>query len=264
MDGTLADPPSDDISDASAHASDATDAISVSSGESATTLERGHPARDFMEFYSPPRIVPKCLRRGLVAQYSFDKATSGHNSLQSSCRDACLQLLHIYRPSLVMLSPPRTMFSQLNSWNHKKLSTMIYKQRLATAATHINYSMLIAQIQLRDGRYFCFEQPSKATSWALPSVASMESLPGVEKIKFDMCCFGMRSPKNGTPVRKPTTMMTNHPNIKAVLKDKTCKAKHKHREITGSEGGVSLSNWCQVYPAQLCDAIADSLVRSHR
>ncbi len=138
---------------------------------------------DFMEFYSPPQIAPKCRALGLNAEHSLDKTTSGHDFSQHNDRVRGFKLINELAPMLVMASPPCTMFSEL--------------QRL----------------------------------WNL---------------------------------KKRTVIMTNTHELAAVLRGKCCDGSHLHTVCSGSEGGVKLSTWCQVYPPQLCNAIAKAALRASR
>ena len=49
---------------------------------------------DFMEFYSPPRIAPKCRVLGLNAEHSLDNTTSGHDLSQHNDRVRGFKLIN--------------------------------------------------------------------------------------------------------------------------------------------------------------------------
>ena len=54
-----------------------------------------------------------------------------------------------------------------------------------------------------------------ATSWFMPEVETVSRMDGVQIVKLDMCAFGMVSKdEDGTGlVKKPTSMMTNSPEV---------------------------------------------------
>ena len=135
-----------------------------------------------------------------------------------------------------------------------------YDKRMAMAQVHIKYAMQLSMEQVTAGRYFGFEHPSGASSGSLPTVLRVAIMPGVERIQFDMCCFGMTAPKSKSLVRKRTTIMTNHAGVKAAVRGKLCNRQHSHFRIQGSNGGVQVSTWCQVYPKRLATAIVQALV----
>ncbi len=223
--------------------------------------DSGEP-HDFMEFYSPPRVVPKCLGLGLRAWYSFD-VTSGHDFTKHCDRVVGFQLLREHKPTMIMLSPPCTMFSAIQRmWNIKKMSESQYQARMKEAICHIDYSMQLAMLQCHASRYFGFEQPGRASSWDLESVKRVAALPGVVKVAFDMCMFGKVTPFSKQPLKKRTMIMTTHVWLARSLEGHCCDGNHLHIRCMGAEQGITLSKWCQVYPPQLCDTIASSVASS--
>ena len=68
--------------------------------------------------------------------------------------------------------------------------------------------------QIEGGRYFLHEHPSHATSWALPSVQRIASLPGVIRTDADQCQYGAevkQGKQRGDPIKTPTGFLTNPP-----------------------------------------------------
>ncbi len=220
---------------------------------------------DFMEFYSPPQIAPKCRALGLNVEHSLDNTTSGHDFSQHSDRVRGFKLINELAPMLVMMSPPCTMFSELQRlWNLNRMNDSVYENRMKEAKCHIHYAMQIAKMQHAVVRFFGFEQPGRASSWDLECVKSVAALPGVTHISFDMCMFAKVSPHNKNPIKKRTVIMTNTHELAAALRGKCCDGSHLHTVCAGSEGGVKLSTWCQVYPPQLCNAIANTALATSR
>ena len=144
-------------------------------------------------------------------------------------------------------------------WNCKKVLPAVFNKRMQAARAHIDFAMRVAVEQIKAGRFFAFEQPSSASSWRLASVVRVAATPGGACVRFDMCSFGMRAPHNGTLIRKRTVIMTNHPGIKRALRGKLCSRNHAHVRIQGTDKGVQLSTWCQIYPKALVETIAQTL-----
>jgi len=72
------------------------------------------------EFYSQPRVVPQARQRGMTAQLSWDILT-GWNFLCKRVRSTSLQLLQLPSVLFLVLSPPCTVFSDIQRlWNIKK------------------------------------------------------------------------------------------------------------------------------------------------
>ena len=80
----------------------------------------GSEPHDFMEYYSPPRVVPMCRELGCFAQFSLG-ITMGHDFTQHRDRMLAVQLLAKLKTSSIMLSPPCTMVSTMQRlWNVKR------------------------------------------------------------------------------------------------------------------------------------------------
>eukprot|EP00959_Pyramimonas_sp_CCMP1952_P079653 1665737-Pyramimonas_sp.AAC.1 len=70
---------------------------------------------------------------------------------------------------------------------------------------------IAAQRHAKD-RYFAFEHPLFASSWASHVVSYVASLPGAQRVRIDMCQFGLQVDARGLN-KKPTGILTNHPGI---------------------------------------------------
>ena len=62
------------------------------------------------------------------------------------------------------------------------------------------------------GAYVLHEHPNGATSWTEPSVLSVLSLQGVQRIRANQCMHGQESDV-GNPIKKPTGFMSNSPHL---------------------------------------------------
>ena len=215
-----------------------------------------------MELYSPPRVL-KMAAAGPVTSnfglFSFD-IVNGWDFDDIHLRKLTLDCIQRILFFFVFLSPPCTMFSELQRlFNRKKADPVKWERRMKQALVYIFHSMQAAKIQISRNRFFMFEHPQKASSWRLPMVEEVASMPGVQIISFDMCACGMVSPL-GEPIRKRTKLMTNHPGLATEISKYQCCKKHKHRAIEGSELGHSLSKWAQVYPDGLVTVLAKAML----
>jgi hypothetical protein len=95
-----------------------------------------------------------------------------------------------------------------------------HKAKQAEGDILLNFAMEIASQQLEHGRFFCFEHPDKATSWAHASVQGVAEHPGTTVVMFDQCRFGLRSPDSGLLMKKRTVLMTNNKNVVAAFSGK--------------------------------------------
>ena len=76
-----------------------------------------------------------------------------------------------------------------------------------TANNMIALAMRIAAKQVCKGRYFIFEHPATAKSWATEAVREVLAMPGVRIATFDQCRYGLVGP-SGRPMRTRTSVMT--------------------------------------------------------
>ena len=208
----------------------------------------------FMEFFSPPRVAIPLRREGFLAFHSFDIVT-GYDFLTADGRARALKLFSRHRPFFTMLSAPCTMYSPMQNANLAKMDAATKLRRFSEANCLLDYSMLIAKKQHAAKRLFAHEHPQKATSWKRQSVKDMEDEDHVMKVSFDQCCVNLRTPISKKPLQKRTTLLTNSEAIVELFQPLQCACTEEHATIGGSEGGIQLSKWCQVYTPEFVDKL---------
>lgn len=135
------------------------------------------------------------------------------------------------------------------------MSAATKKRRFAEAHCMLDYSMLIAKRQMAKKRFFAHEHPQKATSWKRQSVQDIAEQEGVMKVSFDQCCVNLKTPISQKPLQKRTTLLTNSAAIVELFQPLQCACQEPHATIEGSEGGIQLSKWCQVYTHEFVDKL---------
>ena len=212
-----------------------------------------------MELYSPPRVLPMTDASGICSDLgclSFD-ILNGWDFRVTSLKALSIRILESWDIARLFLSPPCTMFSELQRlFNYKRMTKEVFDARMQEARGYLQHSMHAAKKQHLKRRMWMYEHPWKASSWKLEEIQSVQKLPGVYTVDFDMCACGLLSPA-GVPVKKRTRIMSNSKSLLSALKDKQCDRSHEHRPIEGSEMGHSMSKWCQVYPPGLVSILAD-------
>ena len=153
----------------------------------------------------------------------------------------------------------------------------VLRQLEEEARLLLGFSLTVGRIQHAAGRSYVHEHPSRATSWKEPDVLAMieKTNGGAEPslfktTTFDMCRFGLRSPR-GWPLQKSTRFMfCNLPGLASRFNVKCqCTSSFtvgqkrvRHRMILGSEDGVKLSRHAQIYPPAMVDALV-SVISDH-
>lgn len=220
----------------------------------------------FMEIFSNPRIAPKVALLGLRHGPSIDLGT-GWNLLLASCRLNLLKLLDILCPLVVMLSPPCTVFSQVqHSMEGRRKNQTEWEKRYDDGLKLWDFACKIFRKQILAGRFAVMEHPWLATSWRLLGTQMLEDYPGVHSTVFDQCLLGLATTVEGKPVRKRTRFLTNMPNVDRLFRTRctflTCNHPGVgHSWLQGQEGGVSRCRSAQTYPPEFCRRMA-LMVRS--
>ena len=213
--------------------------------------------QQFAELYSPPRVLPVVHNRGLTGQLSLDILT-GWNFELPNVRAISLALLTTLCIRFLMLSPPCTIFSQLQRlWNFKRMHKADVEARWAHGMMLLTHAMDCARTQVENCNLFVFEHPATASSWDTEPVQSVAALPGVVIVTFDQCMVGLTSKVTGTPMRKRTKLMTNSEAVAKCFGGLYCDRSHVHQTIQGTEGGVRRSTWAQLYPPPMVNMLAD-------
>ena len=89
-------------------------------------------------------------------------------------------------------------------------------------------------MQVKNGLYFLHEHPWQAKSWKEDKMQQLLNLPGVVKVRGDMCEFEMvqEDGQGKGRVRKMTGFATNAPEIAKEL-GRTCEGGHRHIQLIG-------------------------------
>ena len=214
---------------------------------------------DFIEVFSPSRIVPHVRRRGMRASISMD-IKYGNNFLMFEDRVAAFATIATRKPLMVSICPPCTMYSPLQRmWNLPHMSEETKTERFKESDTLLEFAMVLAKVQYQGGRFFVFEHPERASSWKNKKVEVVASWPLVRKVTFDQCRVGLQAPISKRPMRKRTTLMTNSVHIYNEFKDLKCMCADSHAVVQGAEYGISLATHAAIYPPRMCDMIAGAV-----
>ena len=199
--------------------------------------------------------MPWAKAARLKASLSID-ALTGTDLLTVAGRVSMDSALLLKRLLFLILSPPCTMYSMLTwSLNHARTPAAKWSANMRDAAAMLAVAMDLAARQVPSGRYFVFEHPATAKSWATEAVQNVAALTGVRIVTFDQCRYGLVSPA-GQPLRKRTSFMTNCSFVAQACDGKWCRCTEPHRQIIGCELGHGLSAWAAHYPPALCRELA--------
>lgn len=238
--------------------------LSVAPSPSPFAAQRLVGRRHAAEFFSPGRVVPATVALGLFASLSCDLLT-GWDFLDQRCIDLSLNLLDQLDINFLILSPPCTVFSELQRlWNFKRMSPEKVRAMWAHGMRLLNHAIACAQKQVDAGRLFVLEHPARASSWQTAEMKHLKSQPFVYEVVFDQCMTGLRSKVHQLPMRKRTRLLTNSVSVVRNFQNLCCDRSHTHQTIQGSEGGVRRSVWAQCYPPPLVERLAQSALQESK
>lgn len=119
--------------------------------------------------------------------------------------------------------------------------------------------MHVCRKQHQQGLYYLFEHPRYASSWQEKCVIDMIKKHGGVKTNADLCQYGMQiNDLSGAikPAKKPTTFLTNAPQVAGELSDQCC-GNHDHANLYS--GNVVRTT--QEYPDESCKSILKGLIK---
>ena len=155
-----------------------------------------------------------------------------------------------------------TALSQIQALNAERRHPAIVRRELESAKDHVIGLMKLCAIQVRENQYFLFEHPKTATSWKMAEIERVSRIDGVPIVTTHMCALGMLSKdEEGVGlVKKPTSMMTNSPELGRRLAKRCCNndcpEADQHRHVELINGRVCHD---QVYPRALCRAVCEEV-----
>ena len=110
---------------------------------------------------------------------------------------------------LIIGSPMCTAFSQLQHINFAKMSPEDVNQVIEYGTRHLEYCADLYKMQMDNGLYFLHEHPWGASSWKNEKIMKLLNNPKVQRIRGDMCEFGMSQcdELGEALIKKPTGFM---------------------------------------------------------
>ena len=75
------------------------------------------------------------------------------------------KMIREQRPTWIISSPPCTVFSSWNQYNHMFMDPERKEARMQKGRLHLKFAMELCRYQLAMGRHFAHEHPASAASW---------------------------------------------------------------------------------------------------
>ena len=157
-------------------------------------------------------------------------------------------------PILLVLSPPCTVFSQLQVLSSAHWSAQKDRQ-YEESLILLRFAVRLCKLQIDLGNVFILEHPRSATSWSIVDVLGLTEREDVLLADFHMCAYGMMSEDSDgpAPVYKPTRIATNS-TVAAELIPALCHGGHRHVHLLNGRAKAA-----HKYPQALVDRILEAV-----
>ena len=150
-----------------------------------------------------------------------------------------------------------TAFSTWQRINNLIRNPIVVAAEKKRAIEHLDFCIMLYREQMKYGRYFLHEHPAYASSWQEPTMKKLMGEAGVETATCDQCLYGSAS-EDGSPVKKPTTFLTNAPEL---AKELRARCGGREGRCSRPEGGIhaqcrgKTARMAAIYHFKLCRAI---------
>ena len=217
------------------------------------------------EIYSPPRVTAaiKLLPElRLIPGFALDLTTADSDGKlwdfdSKVMRERAMKRVKEERPLLLVGSPMCTAFSTWQRINNLLRCPVTVAAEKKRAVEHLRFCVAFYREQMIHGRYFLHEHPAYASSWQDEEMKKLMSEAGVVQATADQCQYGSQAP-DGSPVKKPTTFLTNSPEL---AKELSTRCSGKKGECSRPGGGThtqcrgKVARAAAIYHFKLCRAI---------
>ena len=217
------------------------------------------------EIYSPPRVTASAkllpeLR--VIPGFALDLTTADVDGRlwdfdEKEMRDRAMERVKSDRPQLLIGSPMCTAFSTWQRINNLIRDPVTVRAEKRRAVQHLEFCVSLYREQMKHGRYFLHEHPAHASSWQEDIVKGLLAEEEVVTATCDQCLYGSEAP-DGSPIKKPTTFMTNATELAGELGQR-CQG--RGGECSRRKGGShaqcrgKVARMAAVYDFKLCRAI---------
>ena len=159
------------------------------------------------------------------------------------------------RPKVLVVSPPCTLFSNLQTMSGGP-DPAKYREAVRLFEVVVD----LCCYQRRHGGDYLLEHPKTSKAWSLECVDRLWQLEDTVAVTFHTCAFGMEAEDlwGRGRVLKPTMVMTSSPSIAQCL-DVQCAGGHRHVHLVNGRAKKAAE-----YPPGMSDAILKGLAIRER
>ena len=96
----------------------------------------------------------------------------------------------------------------------------------------------VAFIQIRAGRHFRAEHPQGSAMFQLAVWKMLAREPQVVRVLVHQCMTGLRGPRSGLPIKKPSEFWASDETLVEPLRGLLCDGSHEHSQLDAREAGA--------------------------
>ena len=145
-------------------------------------------------------VIKVLISRKFKCGKNFDLLT-GWDLSKPSHAEAFSAYVNRYRPIVVVMAPPCTLFNELaRLFGHKWPK---FEARLRAAKKLAILAATVAFLQLSQGRHFIIENPLRSRIWLLQLFKKLISHSCTCAVVIDQCEYGLRVPRGSGMLRNP-------------------------------------------------------------
>ena len=164
----------------------------------------------------------------------------------------------VHKPSIMILSTPCTGMRGFSGSNQRKThAAWVRSRRISVPLGEL--AARVAQLQMDGKRHFIAEHPLGSALWSHPSWKTVERYPQAVRISVDQCMTGLRGPRSGGLVKKPTEFWASDARLVKHLHALRCDGSHEHAQLDAhdpiypSDKAKCIARWSPNFCRRLAD-----------
>ena len=146
-----------------------------------------------------------CVKRRLRTGHNFE-LTTGTNLCDKATQKVVLAYIRLAKPLVVLMGPRCDVFGPLGSRN-RVLRSDSWQAAYVTAAELAEFCGVVAELQMREGRFFVNEQPFPSQLYRVSPWPQVRAMPACLAVVFHQCRVNQQI--QGKLVKKPTELVSN-------------------------------------------------------
>lgn len=215
---------------------------------------RDTPDVDCLELFAGEARISTAFARRRRAVLEPRDLRYGHDFRVASTREEILRDVHHFKPGMIWMAPPCTVWCGFSRLNHGKQQL---RRLRARERPIIEFVDDILTIQAAAGRLAVVENPRTSDFWRHPIVQRWITAQNFYVADIDLCSYGLKSSDYGIPMRKPLSLLSNGAVFAQEIR-KRCANDHDHQRVQGAQTALTA-----IYPMAFADAVVKAYDRNN-